>query len=320
MCTIITTQTDNLHKNTPTMASHCHFISNNFWLGTKRCATDNEFLNKHNITHILSVTTSLTDNQCATIKENITGEHRIVPIYDVPNEDLLSRIPECISFMDTINTTSYSGILVHCDEGVSRSASVVIAFIMYLFKVPVHDAITMLKGVRPIMDPNPGFVRQLHLFYDICWEINDMVEHPVYKGWRRECTVLQRYSSFVRSVMDVVIGKGDVIGQLMSVDVLKLMVNLPAICKNSNAYWSKSTVYADEGSHKLRLVAVIPNGCQLMVLNALSQVFEYTHDVTVTFANDFSQYGNKAGFDPTVTYEKGDDDMYKLDDIDDLFD
>ncbi len=189
------------------MASHCHFLGN-VWLGSKQNATDKKFFDEHHISHVLSITTSLKNSECNTIQQNLFSadqkkEHRIIKLYDVPNEDLLSSIPECITFLETA-INSGSGTLIHCDQGVSRSASIVIALIMYRFTVPIQDAVPMLKDVRPIIDPNPGFVRQLHLFWDSGCEIDDLVNHPVHRVWRRECDVVQRYPYFVRSVMDIV--------------------------------------------------------------------------------------------------------------------
>ena len=48
--------------------------------------------------------------------------------------------------------------------GVSRSASVVTAHIMKSERRILEDALAEVKGARPIVDPNPGFRRQLQAF------------------------------------------------------------------------------------------------------------------------------------------------------------
>jgi hypothetical protein len=56
-------------------------------------------------------------------------------------------------------------ILVHCHQGVSRSASVVVDFVASKFNISADEAIARVKQSRKIIEPNPGFLvklRQLH--------------------------------------------------------------------------------------------------------------------------------------------------------------
>ena len=48
-------------------------------------------------------------------------------------------------------------MLVHCQQGVSRSASIVIAFLIKKFKVCYKDALDFVKKKRSIVNPNEGF-------------------------------------------------------------------------------------------------------------------------------------------------------------------
>ena len=50
---------------------------------------------------------------------------------------------------------------MHCAAGISRSASVVIGYLMYSEKLAFKEAAEAVKGVRPLINPNPGFVVQL---------------------------------------------------------------------------------------------------------------------------------------------------------------
>jgi len=52
-------------------------------------------------------------------------------------------------------------VLVHCAAGVSRSASLVTAFLMKYKSLTKEDALSHVKAIRPIVNPNPGFLRQL---------------------------------------------------------------------------------------------------------------------------------------------------------------
>lgn len=52
-------------------------------------------------------------------------------------------------------------VLVHCRMGVSRSASIVIAYLMWKYNLTYRDAYKFVKSQRDIISPNPGFISQL---------------------------------------------------------------------------------------------------------------------------------------------------------------
>ena len=52
-------------------------------------------------------------------------------------------------------------VLVHCFAGVSRSASVVIAYLMRYHNMTYSQACAHVRDRRPWINPNPGFVNQL---------------------------------------------------------------------------------------------------------------------------------------------------------------
>jgi protein-tyrosine phosphatase len=52
-------------------------------------------------------------------------------------------------------------VLVHCQAGVSRSATMCIAYLMKEMGLTFLQAYACVKEVRPIISPNYGFVAQL---------------------------------------------------------------------------------------------------------------------------------------------------------------
>ena len=56
---------------------------------------------------------------------------------------------------------SENKVFVHCKEGMSRSATIVIAYLMKSMNFRYDDALKYVKSRRPIVDPNPGFRSQL---------------------------------------------------------------------------------------------------------------------------------------------------------------
>ena len=64
---------------------------------------------------------------------------------------------------DTIQATRSAGgkVLVHCESGVSRSATLCIAFLMKHEKMTLIEAHKLVRSKRRIIRPNPGFWKQL---------------------------------------------------------------------------------------------------------------------------------------------------------------
>ena len=57
-----------------------------------------------------------------------------------------------------------TNVLVHCQAGVSRSATIVIAYMMRKYQYSMDVAVDRVKKRRPYIDPNKGFMKQLREF------------------------------------------------------------------------------------------------------------------------------------------------------------
>jgi hypothetical protein len=55
-------------------------------------------------------------------------------------------------------------VLVHCAWGVSRSAAVVIAYLMAFKRLSLREATALLRAARPCVRPNVGFRRYLRAY------------------------------------------------------------------------------------------------------------------------------------------------------------
>ncbi|KAI8896791.1 dual specificity phosphatase [Globomyces pollinis-pini] len=52
-------------------------------------------------------------------------------------------------------------ILIHCHQGVSRSAALVIGYLMKIYKMTCHDAYNLVKDRAPSISPNVSLIAQL---------------------------------------------------------------------------------------------------------------------------------------------------------------
>jgi protein-tyrosine phosphatase len=82
---------------------------------------------------------------------------------DIKSENISKYFNECSEFIS--NSIKEGGkVLVHCSYGISRSASIVIAYMIdegYSYS----EAYEKLEEVRPIINPNEGFRKQLLKYY-----------------------------------------------------------------------------------------------------------------------------------------------------------
>jgi atypical dual specificity phosphatase len=80
----------------------------------------------------------------------------VIPVLDMPFVNLACHFQEAIKY---INSVLISGgtVLVHCFAGVSRSATIVIAYLMQELGMTMTDAMNFTRRRRPIVCPNFGF-------------------------------------------------------------------------------------------------------------------------------------------------------------------
>lgn len=127
-------------------------IDNRLYLGPGFAATDEMMLKEDHITHVLNVATELET-------QSFTGiEVLHLKLWDSPQQEL--PFEQVAAFM----AKSLAGggrCLVHCNAGQSRSASIVIFFLMKHGDCSLDDAYHFVKARKPDIGPNYGFYEQL---------------------------------------------------------------------------------------------------------------------------------------------------------------
>eukprot|EP00523_Entomoneis_sp_CCMP467_P018120 CAMPEP_0168815646 /NCGR_PEP_ID=MMETSP0726-20121227/6312_1 /TAXON_ID=265536 /ORGANISM="Amphiprora sp., Strain CCMP467" /LENGTH=393 /DNA_ID=CAMNT_0008867875 /DNA_START=1 /DNA_END=1182 /DNA_ORIENTATION=+ len=91
-----------------------------------------------------------------------------VAINDVAAADLITYLPGGTKFIRAALQELKVSVLVHCMAGVSRSASVVLAYLIEYEEMTLQEAYVHVKQLRPLIFPNDGFFAQLLLYEKRC--------------------------------------------------------------------------------------------------------------------------------------------------------
>ncbi|KAJ9631223.1 hypothetical protein H2204_008308 [Knufia peltigerae] len=112
---------------------------------------------------------------------------KFLKLRDVGSDDLLEILGEACEFIRSSMKNNDGGILVHCAKGISRSASVVLAFIMEDMCLDYDTALRYVRQSRSKVKPNPGFEAQLQLWermeYSI-FEADGTTHKEEYNVWK----------------------------------------------------------------------------------------------------------------------------------------
>ena len=115
-------------------------------------------LSSYAITHVLS---TLPDNIYLPPMHPPLARLQI-NLEDFPFEELVAHLPATTAWIrDAIKSSPDARVLVHCVEGVSRSVSVVAAFLIATYGWTPVEALQFIKSKRRVANPNFGFVQQL---------------------------------------------------------------------------------------------------------------------------------------------------------------
>ncbi|KFO61727.1 Dual specificity protein phosphatase 22, partial [Corvus brachyrhynchos] len=128
-------------------------------------ARDVEQLSKNNITHILSIHDSARPMlEVRVVEDSTVNPYFAVDCYSHLGVNFLARhFRESIKFIHECRLTG-EGCLVHCLAGVSRSVTLVVAYIMTITDFGWEDALSVVRAARSCANPNMGFQRQLQEF------------------------------------------------------------------------------------------------------------------------------------------------------------
>lgn len=160
-------------------------------LGNAYDAHNPQRLKDYGITHVINATPDL-----AFCDEKIYRCLRI-SIHDLPSENISKHFDSVAQYIgksrldekaiDTIDTMPLLDldealgekshkILVHCSAGISRSPTLVLAYMIKKHHLTLEEALKQMRQARSIVDPNFSFIMQLRSWEKSCLPKADTID------------------------------------------------------------------------------------------------------------------------------------------------
>ena len=133
----------------------CSEVAAGLFVGSDNVARNLELLQAQGVTHVLNA------------NGYVCGEYhagrlayRTLYLYDSPQEDILRVLYDALNYIEAA-LSGGGKVFVHCSQGVSRSCTMCIAYIMFHSGGTYQDVFRAVKAIRGIANPNIGFACQL---------------------------------------------------------------------------------------------------------------------------------------------------------------
>lgn len=126
------------------------------YIGPIGAARNLESLQKNGITHVLNASPVIPCFHKRQLR------YKKLLVYDDPDDDIAHFFDESSKFIQ--KARKKGGVLVHCFAGQSRSAALVVAYLIAYEGLDLGAALHLIKQVRPCAQPNAGFMQQLHAY------------------------------------------------------------------------------------------------------------------------------------------------------------
>eukprot|EP00435_Cladocopium_sp_Y103_P042789 s1266_g11.t3 len=155
------------------MTAHSSEILSWLFLGGKRnLENDQELTVRTNITHVLNLANDVNPHPDTVDFVTKYNEERGLPFRykklefgDTRDQDILKELDGALQFIHDAKTgDERHRVLVNCAQGVSRSASVTIAYLMKYEAMSLRQAYDHVLERRTIADPRKEFLDQLGIF------------------------------------------------------------------------------------------------------------------------------------------------------------
>jgi len=133
-------------------------ILDNLYLGSYADAKNQSLLTNLGITHIVTAGVELRPLYPKNFK------YFYIPAFDSPDYKLNVYFDETGNFIHNALEKENGKVLVHCHWGISRSTTIVLAYLIKHHNMSPFEAKVFVKQRRSIIYPNEGFIRQIEAY------------------------------------------------------------------------------------------------------------------------------------------------------------
>lgn len=138
-------------------------INDDLFLGVRPLQDDTPALRAAGVTHVVSAIPANKQDELDYLKADF--QTCFLALDDRIDADIASQFGVYFRFVETaLGADGKNKVLVHCEAGVSRSATLVIAWLMKQQGMCFFDAFSAVKARRARALPNIGFASQLQRF------------------------------------------------------------------------------------------------------------------------------------------------------------
>lgn len=97
--------------------------------------------------------------------QHFVHSHKILSIKDTLDYPIINHLDEAIAWIHQHRKDKYN-VLVHCHAGVSRSATIVIAYLIRTKNMNPGQALDYVRSKRERAKPNFNFWNQINEYYN----------------------------------------------------------------------------------------------------------------------------------------------------------
>lgn len=135
-------------------------IPNFLYLSGQDVSLNIEILNENRITHIINAAAEICES-------SYTDKFKYLNLYlrDQSNEKIECCFYSSYEFIEQARLLN-GRVLVHCVQGISRSSTIVISYLVISKKFTCEEAMNYVQSKRGIISPNFGFFIQIQDFYN----------------------------------------------------------------------------------------------------------------------------------------------------------
>eukprot|EP00041_Stephanoeca_diplocostata_P033517 m.1109804 g.1109804 ORF g.1109804 m.1109804 type:complete len:392 (-) comp24355_c0_seq3:3398-4573(-) len=123
-------------------------------LGARKDAENFDFMRSAGVKAVLNVTQAPHVNELPGIR------YKQVPVLDTWHQGIDRYFDESFAFIEQARSQN-EVVLVHCSAGISRSATIVIAYLMQKNLWTLDNTHTFVRSIRPVISPNLDFMGHL---------------------------------------------------------------------------------------------------------------------------------------------------------------